>query len=230
MSSKSWGREYADHRFLPSSRTTKISRALRLFLRKDFRRIPKSGPALDLGCGSGRNIVVLAKHRKVIGLDYSREAIRQARQLARRHGVAQRITYKVHDLSKRWPVANSSCALAIDMSCIHLLNPRQRKTYADELKRVLQPGGYFLIFTIASGALTGRWRRARPGRESGSYVVSANGHTEKAFTAAELKRQFHDLRPIALRPMSFVTRAFGQALRLHYHYGIFQKPKGAPPA
>lgn len=228
MSAKSWDREYSRQKFLPSSRTTKISRALRLFLRNDVRRIPASGLVLDLGCGLGRNTVALAQlHRQVIGLDYSREAIRRARHLVRQQGVAPRITYRVHDLTKRWPAANASCTLAIDMSCIHLLNERARRAYARELTRVLRPGGYFLIFTIASSAVTRRWRRAHPGPEPGSYVVPLNGHVEKSFTRRELISQFGDLRLVALRPMSFVTHAFGKTLLLHYHRALFQKPKSS---
>jgi len=67
--------------------------ALEVF-REDFAQC--RGPVLDLGTGSGVVAVVLAKELpgvEVISVDLSREAQRVAQENARRHGVADQISF-----------------------------------------------------------------------------------------------------------------------------------------
>ena len=60
---------------------------------------------LDVGCGSGRNAIYFA-HRgvpRILGVDVSEEMIRQARQLARQAGVADRCEFQVLDFLQMPP-------------------------------------------------------------------------------------------------------------------------------
>ena len=52
---------------------------------------PRPGRALDLGCGTGTNVIYLARHGfQVTGVDIARLAIARARRKARRAGVQAR--------------------------------------------------------------------------------------------------------------------------------------------
>lgn len=65
---------------------------------------PSSGDALDVACGQGAGAVWLARRGlHVWGLDVSAVAIAQARELARRNGVANRCRFDVVDLDNGLP-------------------------------------------------------------------------------------------------------------------------------
>src|SRR3990172_6449211 len=53
------------------------------------RRFPKGGRAIDIGCGTGTNVVYLAQQGfSVLGIDASRRAIAQARRRTQQAGVS----------------------------------------------------------------------------------------------------------------------------------------------
>ncbi|TFG49883.1 MAG: class I SAM-dependent methyltransferase, partial [Anaerolineales bacterium] len=57
------------------------------------------GRALDLGCGTGTNVITLAEHGwQVTGIDYVPKAIRIARQKARRKGYQSEVKFLVGDV------------------------------------------------------------------------------------------------------------------------------------
>ncbi len=226
MSVASWNTEYQQWRHLPSSRTNKASRALRWFANHGLSNIPKTGLILDVGCGSGRNSFFLASRGwRVIGVDYSDAAIHLAKAAARRTKLARLASFSVHDVTKRFPLRDQSCDAAIDMSCLHLLNKLGRHAYAREIYRVLRPGGYLLIFTIASCSATRRWRRAHPGSEPRSYVIPQNGNQEKAFLRLEITNLFHRLHLASWRTLPISVHAFGGMHKVNYHLALFQRPQ-----
>lgn len=104
------------------------------------------GRAIDLGCGTGTNVIYLARHGfDVIGVDISSRAITKARNKARAAGVhVQFLVADVTDL----PPELGPFDLALDVGCFHSLKPGARRGYADSLARVLAPGGHYLLWTF----------------------------------------------------------------------------------
>lgn len=97
------------------------------------------GHALDIGCGSGTNVIYLAQHGwRATGIDFSPTAIDQARRAARGINGA---TFLVGDVTKlsAQPVGQP-ITLVLDMGCYHTLPPHARKTYVGELAAVMAPG------------------------------------------------------------------------------------------
>lgn len=100
--------------------------------------------ALDLGCGTGTNVITLARAGwRVTGVDFVPRAIRLARQKARAAGVnADLRTGDVTDLRG----IRGQFDLALDIGCFHAVN--DRAAYLNELARLLAPGGHWLLYAF----------------------------------------------------------------------------------
>ena len=106
-----------------------------------------SGPALDLGCGTGTNAIYLAHQgRQAIGIDFVPRAIAAATEKARQAGVAGRTRFIVGDVTRLSSFGLPPCAFALDMGCFHGLNPEQQARYAAGLYAQLIPGGRYMLY------------------------------------------------------------------------------------
>jgi SAM-dependent methyltransferase len=102
--------------------------------------------ALDLGCGTGTNVITLAKHGwQVSGVDFASVAIQAARRKARQAGVQADLQVgdvtDLHQLSGPFD-------LVLDLGCFHTLSPQGRQKYIRNLQRLLAPGGSYLVYTF----------------------------------------------------------------------------------
>jgi ubiquinone/menaquinone biosynthesis C-methylase UbiE len=102
--------------------------------------------ALDIGCGNGRHAELLAdRAESVIGVDLSRELLREAAARARERGFADRLEL-VHGDAANLPIADDTVGLATYVATIHHLSPREARVRSlDELARVLVPDGTALV-------------------------------------------------------------------------------------
>jgi len=104
------------------------------------------GWALDLGCGSGVTSRFLARAGfRVIGIDLAHTALRRAQRAAHAEGLP------CHFL--RANVAQLGCLairanLAVDIGCLHNLDPQSRRTYIDSLAAHLHGGAYYILYTF----------------------------------------------------------------------------------
>ncbi|WP_418282291.1 class I SAM-dependent methyltransferase [Halorubrum sp. DTA98] len=104
------------------------------------------GRALDVGCGNGRHTESLSGHAtRVVGVDVSRELLREARKRSVERGYDDRASF-VHGDAARLPFADDVVELAVYVATIHHLSPRERRVRSlNELARVLRPGGVALV-------------------------------------------------------------------------------------
>jgi SAM-dependent methyltransferase len=101
--------------------------------------LPGRGRALDVGCGLGAEAGHLALTGwQVAGIDLSHTALTRA---AKEHSEP---AFLRADL-RRLPFARHSFDAALDRGCFHYLSPADRPRYAQELRRVLRPGGRLLL-------------------------------------------------------------------------------------
>lgn len=102
------------------------------------------GRALDLGCGTGTNVMYLARHGfEAIGVDYVPRAIAQARRKAEEAGVeATFIVGDVTDLS----FLEGPFDLVLDLGCFHGLSSEGKLGYAQGVSRLTRPGSLFLLY------------------------------------------------------------------------------------
>jgi SAM-dependent methyltransferase len=102
------------------------------------------GRALDLGCGTGTNVITLAKYGwQVIGVDFALTAIVAARRKARATNVM--VDVRVGDVT-RLDGVTGPFDLILDIGCYHGLPPSGQDIYARAVKRRLAPGGALLLY------------------------------------------------------------------------------------
>jgi ubiquinone/menaquinone biosynthesis C-methylase UbiE len=110
----------------------------------DFIHSHEPGSALDIGCGTGTNCLALARAGwDVTGVDFAPEAIRKAKSKFQKEGFQGR--FILADISIL-ELKDHYFELVLDIGCYHRLNTASRKQYREILKRVLKPGGAFLLY------------------------------------------------------------------------------------
>jgi SAM-dependent methyltransferase len=138
------------------------------------------GPVLDVGCGTGELALFLARQgHDVLGVDLSREAIRQARAKARwRRIPAQFLVWDATDLPQ-FAAAGLSFRTVVDSAMFHVLGDRERDRFVAGLGDVVPSGGLYCVLGDARGderasyGITPPELRERFGRVGGWEVVSA---------------------------------------------------------
>lgn len=102
------------------------------------------GRALDLGCGTGTNVITLAQHGwQVTGVDFAARAIRIARRRVHDAGVkANLLVNDVTDLRR----ISGYFDLILDIGCFHGLPSKGKSDYVQNLEKLLAPGGIFLMY------------------------------------------------------------------------------------
>ena len=102
------------------------------------------GKALDLGCGTGTNLVNLAKHGwEVFGIDFVPKAVRAARAKLEKENLEGSII--LGDVLKKYPLPNDF-DLVLDIGCFHSQQPQSRNLYLHNVNKYLKPGGYYLLY------------------------------------------------------------------------------------
>jgi SAM-dependent methyltransferase len=96
----------------------------------------------------------MAQHGwQAVGVDFAWRAIRQARRKAREAGV--RADFYVDDVTRLKRVMQTSRGtfdFILDIGCFHSLPEEGRKTYRNNLARLLAPGGTYLLYGFLSEA------------------------------------------------------------------------------
>ncbi len=129
-----------------------------------------AGRAIDLGCGTGTNVVTLAQMGwQVTGLDFIPAAIRQARTKAKTANLS--VDLRVGDVVYMNGI-HGDFDLALDLGCFHSLPWNEKQGYLSSLDRILKPGGIWFVYGFLHP-------------ESEKYQV---GFTEKE--VEELKKRF----------------------------------------
>jgi SAM-dependent methyltransferase len=101
----------------------------------DDLRLPARARILDAGCGSGRNMVDLAHHGTVTGVELSQTSV----QLARDRGAGDVVEGSVLDM----PFGADTFELAASLDVIEHL--QDDLSALRELRRVVAPGGALLV-------------------------------------------------------------------------------------
>lgn len=112
------------------------------------------GCAIDLGCGSGTNLLAMARAGwQVTGVDFAPRAVRLARKKLRQAGLPGEVRLgSVGRLEIVQPPAGlAGYDLVLDIGCYHGLPETARNAYRENLPRILVPGGHYLMY--------GNWRK-----------------------------------------------------------------------
>jgi SAM-dependent methyltransferase len=110
----------------------------------DFLESNPAGRALDVGCGTGTNLVTMAGYGwDVIGVDMIPIAVIKARSKLKMKGQTGKVIWG--DVSQPLKL-REKFDLILDMGCYHSLSLQDRESYRGNIQRWLQPEGTYLIY------------------------------------------------------------------------------------
>ena len=140
-------------------------------------RIPP-GRALDVGCGTGTNIIYLAQHGfEAAGIDISVQAIARAKAKLRKAGVSAQVAVANLLDHAHLPV-NGPFDFVMDIGVMHIFEEPDRRRYAATVAGLLRPGGYHFTFGFKPGMVR---RRGFMGVTAGPLGI-AGSDVERAMT------------------------------------------------
>lgn len=112
---------------------------------KEFKK-NKVKKILDLGCGTGRHVVYLAKQGfKVQGLDISEEGLKQTKKWLKIDKLQANL--KIGSIYSKLPYNNGTFDAIISTSVIHHAKIKKIRKLIKEMERILKPGGQIFIIT-----------------------------------------------------------------------------------
>ena len=113
------------------------------------------GRAIDIGCGSGTNVITLVRAGwKVTGIDFAPRAINIAKRKLKQAGLQARLSVNDATNLRGMP---GPFDLALDIGCFHSIQIDGKAEYLKQLHRILAPNGFWLMYgffkpsTIHSG-------------------------------------------------------------------------------
>jgi len=112
----------------------------------EFIQTHPAGKAIDLGCGTGTNVITLARTGwDVTGVDFAIPAIQMAKNKLKKSNIQARLS--VGDVTK---LSNDigTFDLALDLGCFHGLESQSRQDYLTQLDRILAPNGFWLLYSF----------------------------------------------------------------------------------
>jgi SAM-dependent methyltransferase len=159
-----------------------------VFLKSQAAALPKSGTALAVADGEGRNGVWLAERGlDVLSIDWSPTALGKAQALAEQRGVTLH-TAQVDVVQWAWPVAQFDVVVAI---FIQFLTPDERRQVFAGMRNALKPGGLLLI------------EGYRP--EQLNYKTGGPSQVENLYTRALLEAEFASLSQLQIAEHDSMT-------------------------
>ncbi len=121
---------------------------------KEFIAQHAPGRALDLGCGTGTNVITLAQNGwQVTGVDFVERAIGKAKDKARQAGITA--NFLIDDVSKLKRITGTF-DLVLDIGCFHSLSADEKKSYILNLDRLTSPGSYYLLYGFSQSSDSGK--------------------------------------------------------------------------
>lgn len=118
----------------------------------EFIQIHRPGHAIDIGCGTGTNVIALAKAGwQVMGVDFAPRAIKLAKQKLVREGIQAELS--VNDATTLHGITGPF-DLALDLGCFHGISKAGRGKYLDQLERLLGRNGFWLLYASLSPGTT----------------------------------------------------------------------------
>ena len=117
------------------------------FWQADF--LPRTGLALDLGCGPGTNVCYLAQlGLTTIGVEIAGAPLFTARRrLTHDANIAYRAHFVCGDVC-RLPFQQLNASYILDIGCLHSLPRAVRPAYVQSVVNNLAAGGYFHLYAF----------------------------------------------------------------------------------
>jgi cyclopropane fatty-acyl-phospholipid synthase-like methyltransferase len=105
------------------------------------------GQVLDVGCGTGEQVMLAARHGAVaMGVDIAELAIERARAKAAERGISA--TFQVADVLRLDQLGRQFDVIT-DSGVFHVFDDEQRPVYVSSLRSTLRPGGMYYMMCFS---------------------------------------------------------------------------------
>lgn len=181
---------------------------------------------VEVGCGKGRNVIWLAKLGiKMVGMDFSSSAIKEAKRRARQIGVANKARFIIHDATKTWPFQSNNFDIVIDcFATTDIETSKGRKITVSEMIRVVKPDGYVLVYVMSpDDEFHKEMIKTSPAKEKNAFLHPTTGKFEKTFDLQEILDLYADLAVIEKARIKKTATFFGKTYKCKHHWIVFQK-------
>jgi ubiquinone/menaquinone biosynthesis C-methylase UbiE len=163
-----------------------------------------SRKVLDLGCGAGADCLTLAQHGlEVVGLDYSHEAITQAK--AQTQDLSLPVRFVQADMANPLPVPDQELDAVMSNVAFHSFPDRLLRSILGEIRRVLCQEG--LVLLHVNSLEDKRYRPKERAQEiEPDYYLEADGQTMHFFSESYCRALFQGWSLIDLRHLHYPPR------------------------
>jgi SAM-dependent methyltransferase len=147
------------------------------------------GSVLDVGCGTGENLLYLASrgHRPLLGVDLVPAAIARAREKAKERGLDVRL--EIGDALTLETLGETFDTI-VDSAVFHVFEDRERARYVASLERVLRPGGTYAALVFSDREPTD-WGGPRRITKDEIHATFARGWIVRAIDEAIIESNLH---------------------------------------
>ncbi|MUG93516.1 methyltransferase domain-containing protein [Scytonema sp. UIC 10036] len=168
---------------------------------------------LDLGCGSGNDVLRLAKQGfTVIGMDFSDEAVRQGREKAEKLGLNAQ--FVIADMAKPLPFQSASFDAVMSNVAIHMFSDRITRELFKEIRRIVRPEGLFVFHVNSTEDALVRAERHPPIREiEPNYFLERDGQTMHFFSKEYLLDLLSDWKDVELKHYEILHEQTGKRFK-----------------
>ena len=112
----------------------------------DFIQNHKPARGIDIGCGTGTNVITLARAGwQVTGVDFAPRAIQLAKQKLKSGGIHADL--RVGDATNLKGI-DGPFELALDVGCFHSIQRDGKAKYLKQLGRILTSNGFWLMYGL----------------------------------------------------------------------------------
>ncbi|MGB0925501.1 MAG: methyltransferase domain-containing protein, partial [Minisyncoccia bacterium] len=178
---------------------------------------------LDLGCGVGRNGFYMAENydAHVHGWDFSEHAITKGRGLFQH----ENLTLEKRDMTKTFPLDDNSVDMILDITASNALSESGRGKYLSEINRVLKPGGYMYLRTLAhEGDKNAQGLIKKfPGAEHHTYIHPELHVTERVFTGPDFKSVYEPFFTVIRMLRKTGYQRFGKQNYKRNYWNVYMK-------
>lgn len=168
---------------------------------------------LDLGCGTGNDVLRLAQQGfTVIGVDFSDEAVQQGRSKAEKLGLSAQ--FVVADMAKRLPFDSATFDAVMSNVAIHMFSDRITRELFKEIRRIVRPNGLFVFHVNSTEDASVRAERHPPIREiEPNYFLEQHGQTMHFFSKEYLLDLLADWRDVELKHYEILDEQTGKPFK-----------------
>ena len=180
---------------------------------------------LDLGCGVGRNSFYMADHYEatVHGYDFSEDAIAKAKKFHQH----ELVDFKVKNIAEKFLLDSDSVDIILDVTASNALKEKERSIYLKECARVLKPGGYMYVRTLAKEGDKNAQKLVKefPGGEYDTYTHPQLKVTERIFSGPDFKELYNEhLEVVRMERKTGYQRWGAQSYKRNY-WNVYLKSK-----